>query len=322
MKLKETLEALNKAYGQNTVAKMEDIDAGDVTFLSSGSLGIDEILGGGWARGRIIEIFGPESSGKTTLTLHAIAECQKDGGIAAFIDMEHTFDKKYATALGVDTDSLLFSQPSNGEEALEIGIKLMATNEVHLIVIDSVSNLIPKSEDEGEMGDANVAVQARMMSKAMRKYPKAASRSDCCVIFINQIRMKIGVMFGSPETTSGGNALKFNASQRVDIRRSSPNKDKDGNAISHISKVKCIKNKVAPPFGICEVTMEYGQGISRAQELVDLGVAYEIIDKKGSWFSYNGNKLGQGALGVKELIEDNPELADELTEKIRKKLAI
>jgi recombination protein RecA len=297
--------------------KLGDTAIEPIEVISTGSLGLDIALGvGGLPKGRVIEIYGPESSGKTTLAIHAIAECQKNGGIAAFIDAEHAFDKYYAKKLGVDVENLLISQPDNGEQALEIADNLIRSGAIDIIVIDSVAALVPKSEIEGEMGDSKMGLQARLMSQALRKLTGTISKTGCCCIFINQLREKIGVMFGNPETTTGGNALKFYASVRLDIRRVSQIKDTDevsGNRV----KVKIVKNKVAPPFRIAEFDIMFGEGISKAGEIIDLGVEYEIIKKSGSWFSYGETRLGQGRDAVKQLILDNPELMEELEEKIR-----
>ena len=315
--LQLTMDKLDKAYGKGTVMKLSDNKVVDIPAISTGSLGLDIALGiGGLPRGRVVEIYGPESSGKTTLTLHAIAEAQKAGGIAAFIDAEHAFDKYYAKKLGVDIENLLISQPDNGEQALEIADNLIRSGAIDIIVIDSVAALVPKAEIEGEMGDSKMGLQARLMSQALRKLTGTISKTGCCCIFINQLREKIGVMFGNPETTTGGNALKFYASVRLDIRRTSQIKDSEevsGNRV----KVKVVKNKVAPPFRIAEFDIMFGQGISKAGEIIDLGVEFEIIRKSGSWFSYNDTKLGQGRDAVKQLILDNPELMDELEQKIR-----
>jgi recombination protein RecA len=291
-----------------------------VETISSGSLGIDLALGvGGYPRGRVIEIYGPESSGKTTLTLHAIAEAQKAGGIAAFIDAEHAFDRNYAEKLGVDIENLIISQPDNGEQALEIAENLIRSGAIDIVVIDSVAALTPKSEIEGEMGDSKMGLHARLMSQALRKLTGTISKTHCTVFFINQLREKIGVMFGNPETTTGGNALKFYASVRLDIRRSTQIKDGD-NVLGNRTKVKVVKNKVAPPFKVAEFDIMYGEGISKTGEILDLAVEFEIIKKAGSWFSYGDTKLGQGRDAVKALIKDNPELADELEEKIKAKI--
>jgi recombination protein RecA len=301
--------------------KLGDTAVEAMEFIPSGSLGLDLALGiGGFPKGRIVEIYGPESSGKTTLAIHAIAECQKMGGIAAIIDAEHAFDKFYAEALGVDTENLLISQPDNGEQGLEIADNLIRSGAIDLIVIDSVAALTPRSEIEGEMGDSNVGVQARLMSKALRKLTGTISKTGCCCIFINQLREKIGVMFGNPETTTGGNALKFYASIRIDIRRSTQLKDGE-NVIGNHTKVKVVKNKVAPPFRTAEFDIIYGQGISRVGELIDMGVDLAIVKKAGSWFSYGETKLGQGRDAVKQLLDDNPELMEEIEGKVKAALA-
>ncbi|MCF8322118.1 MAG: recombinase RecA [Flavobacterium sp.] len=318
--LQLTLDKLDKTYGKGTVMKMGDKAIEEVETISSGSLGVDLALGvGGYPKGRVIEIYGPESSGKTTLTLHAIAESQKAGGIAAFIDAEHAFDRNYAEKLGVDIENLIISQPDNGEQALEIAENLIRSGAIDIVVIDSVAALTPKSEIEGEMGDSKMGLHARLMSQALRKLTGTISKTNCTVFFINQLRDKIGVMFGSPETTTGGNALKFYASVRLDIRRSTQIKDGD-NVIGNRTKVKIVKNKVAPPFKVAEFDIMYGEGISKTGEILDLAVEFEIIKKAGSWFSYVETKLGQGRDAVKALIKDNPELADELEEKIKEKI--
>lgn len=318
--LQLTLDKLDKTYGKGTVMKMGDKAIEEVETISSGSLGIDLALGvGGYPRGRIIEIYGPESSGKTTLTLHAIAEAQKAGGIAAFIDAEHAFDRNYAEKLGVDIENLIISQPDNGEQALEIAENLIRSGAIDIVVIDSVAALTPKSEIEGEMGDSKMGLHARLMSQALRKLTGTISKTHCTVFFINQLREKIGVMFGNPETTTGGNALKFYASIRLDIRRSSQIKDGD-NVIGNRTKVKVVKNKVAPPFKVAEFDIMYGEGVSKTGEILDLAVEFEIVKKAGSWFSYGETKLGQGRDAVKSLIKDNPELADELEVKIKEKI--
>ncbi len=316
--LKLTLDKLDKAYGKGTVMKMSDQAVVDVDAISSGSLGLDIALGvGGYPRGRVIEIYGPESSGKTTLTLHAIAEAQKTGGIAAFIDAEHAFDRFYAEKLGVDIDNLIISQPDNGEQALEIADNLIRSGAIDIVVIDSVAALTPKSEIEGEMGDSKMGLHARLMSQALRKPTGSISKTNCTVIFINQLREKIGVMFGNPETTTGGNALKFYASVRLDIRRSTQIKQTDGSVAGNKTRVKVVKNKVAPPFKLAEFDIMYGEGISKVGEILDIAVEHEIVKKSGSWFSYMDTKLGQGRDAVKTLIKDNPELMDELEEKVR-----
>ena len=318
--LQLTLDKLDKTYGKGTVMKMGDKAVEEVEVISSGSLGVDLALGvGGYPKGRIIEIYGPESSGKTTLTLHAIAEAQKAGGIAAFIDAEHAFDRNYAEKLGVDIENLIISQPDNGEQALEIAENLIRSGAIDIVVIDSVAALTPKSEIEGEMGDSKMGLHARLMSQALRKLTGTISKTHCTVFFINQLREKIGVMFGNPETTTGGNALKFYASVRLDIRRSSQIKDGE-NVIGNRTKVKVVKNKVAPPFRTAEFDIMYGEGVSQTGEILDLAVEFEIIKKSGSWFSYGDTKLGQGRDAVKALIKDNPELADELEEKIKSQI--
>ena len=315
--LQLTLDKLDKTYGKGTVMKMGDKAVEEVETISSGSLGLDLALGvGGYPRGRVIEIYGPESSGKTTLTLHAIAEAQKAGGIAAFIDAEHAFDRNYAEKLGVDIENLIISQPDNGEQALEIAENLIRSGAIDIVVIDSVAALTPKSEIEGEMGDSKMGLHARLMSQALRKLTGTISKTKCTVFFINQLREKIGVMFGNPETTTGGNALKFYASVRLDIRRSTQIKDGD-NVLGNRTKVKVVKNKVAPPFKTAEFDIMYGEGVSKTGEILDLAVEFEIIRKAGSWFSYGDTKLGQGRDAVKGLIKDNPELADELEVKIK-----
>jgi len=318
--LQLTLDKLDKTYGKGTVMKMGDKAIEEVETISSGSLGVDLALGvGGYPKGRIIEIYGPESSGKTTLTLHAIAEAQKAGGIAAFIDAEHAFDRNYAEKLGVDIENLIISQPDNGEQALEIAENLIRSGAIDIVVIDSVAALTPKSEIEGEMGDSKMGLHARLMSQALRKLTGTISKTNCTVFFINQLREKIGVMFGNPETTTGGNALKFYASVRLDIRRSTQIKDGE-NVLGNRTKVKIVKNKVAPPFKVAEFDIMYGEGISKTGEILDLAVEFEIIKKAGSWFSYGDTKLGQGRDAVKTLIKDNPELADELEEKIKSQI--
>jgi len=319
--LQLTMDKLEKTYGKGAVMKLGDTAVEAMEVIPSGSLGLDLALGiGGFPKGRIVEIYGPESSGKTTLAIHAIAECQKMGGIAAIIDAEHAFDKFYAEALGVDTENLLISQPDNGEQGLEIADNLIRSGAIDLIVIDSVAALTPRSEIEGEMGDSNVGVQARLMSKALRKLTGTISKTGCCCIFINQLREKIGVMFGNPETTTGGNALKFYASIRLDIRRSTQLKDGE-NVIGNHTKVKVVKNKVAPPFRTAEFDIIYGQGISRVGELIDMGVDMAIVKKAGSWFSYGETKLGQGRDAVKQLLDDNPELMEEIEGKVKAALA-
>ncbi len=319
--LKLTLDKLDKTYGKGSVMKMGDAAIEEVEVIPTGSIGLDIALGvSGYPRGRVIEIYGPESSGKTTLTLHAIAEAQKGGGIAAFIDAEHAFDRFYAEKLGVDIDNLIISQPDNGEQALEIADNLIRSGAIDIVVIDSVAALTPKSEIEGEMGDSKMGLHARLMSQALRKLTGSISKTKCTVIFINQLREKIGVMFGNPETTTGGNALKFYASVRLDIRRSTQIKDNEGDAAGNKTRVKVVKNKVAPPFKTTEFDIMYGEGISRVGEILDLGVEYEIIKKSGSWFSYGDTKLGQGRDAVKGLLKDNPELLEELENKIKEAL--
>ncbi len=315
--LQLTIDKLEKTYGKGTIMKLSDERVVDIPAISTGSLGLDIALGiGGIPRGRVIEIYGPESSGKTTLTMHMIAEAQKKGGLAAFIDAEHAFDKSYAEKLGIDTENLLISQPDNGEQALEIADHLIRSGAIDIIVIDSVAALVPKGELEGEMGDSKMGLQARLMSQALRKLTGTISKTGCSCIFINQLREKIGVMFGNPETTTGGNALKFYASVRLDIRRIGQIKDGD-DINGNRTKVKVVKNKVAPPFKVVEFDIMYGKGISKSGEIIDLGVELNVIQKSGSWFSYNGNKLGQGRDSVKQLIEDNPEMMEEMEKKIK-----
>ncbi|RYE29607.1 MAG: recombinase RecA [Sphingobacteriaceae bacterium] len=319
--LQLTLDKLEKSYGKGTVMKLGDTTIDPIEFIPTGSIGLDIALGiGGLPKGRVVEIYGPESSGKTTLAIHAIAESQKRGGIAAFIDAEHAFDRVYAQKLGVDIENLLISQPDNGEQALEIADNLIRSGAIDIIVIDSVAALVPKAEIEGEMGDSKMGLQARLMSQALRKLTGMISKTGCCCIFINQLREKIGVMFGNPETTTGGNALKFYASVRLDVRRISQIKDTDevsGNRV----KVKIVKNKVAPPFRLAEFDIMFGEGISKAGEIIDLGVEYNIIKKSGSWFSYGETRLGQGRDAVKNLILDNPEMMEELEKKIKDAVA-
>ena len=315
--LKLTLDKLDKAYGKGSVMKLGDQTVEKVDAIPSGSIGLDLAMGiGGYPKGRVVEIYGPESSGKTTLSLHAIAECQKGGGIAAFIDAEHAFDRFYAEKLGVDLAELVISQPDNGEQALEIADNLIRSGAVDALVIDSVAALTPKSEIEGEMGDSKMGLHARLMSQAMRKLTASISKTKCTVFFLNQLREKIGVMFGNPETTTGGNALKFYASVRLDIRRSTQIKDTEGAVLGNKTRVKVVKNKVAPPFKTAEFDIMYGEGISKTGEIIDLGVEHEIVEKSGSWFSYGGTKLGQGRDSVKLLLKDNPELMEELEGKI------
>ena len=316
--LKLTLDKLDKTYGKGTVMKMGDSPDENVEAISSGSLGLDIALGvGGYPKGRVVEIYGPESSGKTTLTLHAIAECQKKGGIAAFIDAEHAFDRFYAENLGVDIENLIISQPDHGEQALEITDNLIRSGAIDMVIIDSVAALTPKSEIEGEMGDSKMGLHARLMSQALRKLTSSISKTNCTVIFINQLREKIGIMFGNPETTTGGNALKFYASIRLDIRRSTQIKSSDGVVMGNKTRVKIVKNKVAPPFKLAEFDIMYGEGISKVGEIIDLAVEAEIVNKSGSWFSYDGTKLGQGRDAVKTLLKDNPDLMETLEAKLK-----
>ena len=319
--LQLTLDKLDKTYGKGTVMKMGDSPDESVESISSGSLGLDIALGvGGYPKGRVIEIYGPESSGKTTLTLHAIAECQKKGGIAAFIDAEHAFDRFYAEKLGIDIENLIISQPDHGEQALEIADNLIRSGAIDMVVIDSVAALTPKSEIEGEMGDSKMGLHARLMSQALRKLTGSISKTNCTVMFINQLREKIGIMFGNPETTTGGNALKFYASIRLDIRRSTQIKNSDGVVMGNKTRVKIVKNKVAPPFKLAEFDIMYGEGISKVGEIIDHAVEAEIINKSGSWFSYEGTKLGQGRDSVKNLLKDNPELMETLETKLKELL--
>ncbi|MBS2212266.1 recombinase RecA [Carboxylicivirga mesophila] len=314
--LQLTMDKIDKTYGKGTIMKMDDTAIEEVPVISTGSIALNQALGvGGFPRGRIIEIYGPESSGKTTLAIHAIAEAQKAGGIAAFIDAEHAFDRFYAEKLGVDLESLLISQPDNGEQALEIADQLIRSSAIDIIVIDSVAALTPKAEIEGDMGDSRMGLQARLMSQALRKLTSTINKTNTTCIFINQLREKIGVMFGNPETTTGGNALKFYASVRLDIRRVTQIKDGENVVGSH-TRVKVVKNKVAPPFKKAEFEIRYGEGISRVGEILDMSVELDIVKKSGSWFSYGETKLGQGREAVKEVIKDNPELADELEQKI------
>ena len=314
--LQVTLDRLDKSYGKGSVMRMGDEPVEKLEVIKTGSINLDRALGiGGLPKGRVIEIYGPESSGKTTLAIHAVAEAQKNGGIAAIIDAEHAFDQFYAKNLGVDIDNLLISQPDNGEQALEIADNLIRSGAIDILVIDSVAALTPKSEIEGEMGDNQMGLQARLMSKALRKLTGSISKANTCCIFINQLREKIGVMFGNPETTTGGNALKFYSSVRIDIRRSSAIKNAD-KVIGNRTRVKVVKNKVAPPFQQAEFDIMYGEGISKTGEIIDLGVEMNIINKSGSWYSYGDTKLGQGRDAVKEILLDNPELSDELENKI------
>lgn len=315
--LQLTLDKLEKEFGKGSIMRLGDSPIVKVESIPTGSIGLDIALGiGGFPKGRVVEIYGPESSGKTTLAIHVIAEAQKKGGVAAFIDAEHAFDKYYAQQLGVDVDNLLISQPDNGEQALEIADNLIRSGAIDVLVVDSVAALVPKSELEGEMGDSKMGLQARLMSQAMRKLTATISKTGCCCIFINQLREKIGVMFGNPETTTGGNALKFYSSLRLDIRRISQIKDSDevsGNRV----RVKVVKNKVAPPFRVAEFDIIYGEGISKVGEIIDLGVEFGVVKKSGSWFSYGETKLGQGREAVKQLLLDNPELSAELEAKIK-----
>ena len=319
--LQLAIDKIEKAYGKGTIMRMGDDAVEAIEAIPTGSITLDAALGiGGYPKGRVIEIYGPESSGKTTLAIHAIAEVQKQGGIAAFIDAEHAFDRFYAQKLGVDIENLLISQPDNGEQALEITENLIRSGAIDIIVIDSVAALTPKSEIEGEMGDSKMGLQARLMSQALRKLTATISRTGCCCIFINQLREKIGVMFGNPETTTGGNALKFYASVRLDIRRIGQIKDGE-NVAGNRTKVKVVKNKVAPPFRLAEFDIMYGEGISKMGEIVDLGVDANVIRKAGSWFSYGDTKIGQGRDAVKQMLHDNPEMCDEIEAKIREALA-
>jgi recombination protein RecA len=320
--LQATIERLDKTYGKGTIMRLGDKQAVEVEVIPSGSLGLDIALGcNGYPKGRVVEIYGPESSGKTTLAIHAIAECQKKGGIAAIIDAEHAFDRFYAEGLGVNVNDLLISQPDNGEQALEIAENLIRSGAVDILVVDSVAALVPRSEIEGEMGDSKVGLQARLMSQAMRKLTATIGKTGCCCIFINQLREKIGVMFGNPETTTGGNALKFYASVRLDIRKSGASlKDKEGNVIGNQVKVKVVKNKLAPPFRTAEFEIMFGEGIAKPGEIVDLGAQFDIVQKSGAWYSYGGAKIAQGRDAAKQFLLDNPEVALEIENKIKDKL--
>ena len=316
--LELTLGKLEKTYGKGVVMKLGDKTPEDIESIPTGSINLDLALGvGGYPRGRVVEIYGPESSGKTTLTIHAIAEVQKQGGVAAFIDAEHAFDRFYAENLGVDIENLIISQPDNGEQALEITDNLIRSGAIDMVIIDSVAALTPRSEIEGEMGDSKMGLHARLMSQALRKLTASISKTNCTVFFINQLREKIGVMFGNPETTTGGNALKFYASIRIDIRRSTQIKNSDGGVVGNRTRVKIVKNKVAPPFKLAEFDIMYGKGISKVGEIIDLAVNAEIINKSGSWFSYEGTKLGQGRDAVKGILSDNPELMEKLEKQIK-----
>ncbi len=314
--LEVALNQIEKAYGKGSIMKLGEMEVQNIESIPSGSLGIDIALGvGGYPKGRVIEIFGPESSGKTTLTLHAIAECQKKGGTCAFIDAEHALDVSYAKKLGVDTEKLILSQPDSGEQALEITDTLVRSGAFDMVIVDSVAALVPKAEIEGDMGDSHVGLQARLMSQALRKLTSNVSKSNTILFFINQIRMKIGVMFGNPETTTGGNALKFYSSVRLDIRRIGAIKDKE-EVIGNQTRVKIVKNKVAPPFKVIEFDIMYGEGISKEGEIIDIGVALDIINKSGSWYSYNDQKIGQGKENAKVFLKENPEALDEIRVKI------
>jgi recombination protein RecA len=317
--LKLAVDKLDKTYGKGTIMKLGDKQVVEADVIPTGSLGLDIALGiGGFPKGRVVEIYGPESSGKTTLAIHAIAECQKNGGIAAFIDAEHAFDKYYAEHLGVDTENLLISQPDNGEQALEITENLIRSGAIDIIVIDSVAALVPRAEIEGEMGDSKMGLQARLMSQALRKLTGTIGKTGCCCIFINQLREKIGVMFGNPETTTGGNALKFYASMRLDIRRSgSAIKDKEGNVMGNPTKVKVVKNKLAPPFRLAMFDIMFGEGVSKLGEIIDLGVEAGIMEKSGAWYGYDGSKIAQGREAAKRFLSDNPEVALEIERKVK-----
>lgn len=319
--LESTIGVLEKSYGKGTIMRLGDAKVVSVDTIPSGSIGLDLSLGiSGYPKGRIVEIYGPESSGKTTLAIHAIAEAQKKGGICAIIDAEHAFDRSYAEALGVDTNNLFISQPDNGEQALEIADHLIRSGAIDICVIDSVAALVPKSELEGEMGDSKMGLHARLMSQALRKLTGSISRTNSCCIFINQLREKIGVMFGNPETTTGGNALKYYASVRLDIRRIAQIKDKEGEVIGNRTKVKVVKNKVAPPFKTCEFDIMYGVGISKIGEIIDYGTELDILEKSGSWYSYDGTKIGQGRDAVIQFLIDNPDLAIAIEQKIKQKI--
>jgi recombination protein RecA len=319
--LKLTIDKIEKDYGKGSVMMMNEKAVSDLEVISTGSIGLDAALGvGGFPKGRIVEIYGPESSGKTTIAIHAIAEAQKKGGVCAIIDAEHAFDSSYAKKLGVDVDNLLISQPDYGEQALEIADRLILSGALDVVVIDSVAALVPKAELEGEMGDSRMGLQARLMSQALRKLTATINKTNCCCIFINQLREKIGVMFGNPETTTGGNALKFYSSVRLDIRRQTQIKDGD-EAVGNRVKVKVVKNKVAPPFRAAEFDLIFGEGISKTGEIIDMGVELGVLQKSGSWYSYDGNKLGQGREGVRGLLNDNVEMATEIEAKIRAKIA-
>ena len=319
--LKLAVDKLDKTYGKGTIMKLGDKQVVEAEVIPTGSLGLDIALGiGGLPKGRVVEIYGPESSGKTTLAIHAIAECQKNGGIAAFIDAEHAFDRYYAEHLGVDVENLLISQPDNGEQALEIAENLIRSGAIDILVIDSVAALTPRAEIEGEMGDSKMGLQARLMSQALRKLTGTIGRTGCCCVFINQLREKIGVMFGNPETTTGGNALKFYASIRLDIRRSgSALKDKEGNVIGNPTKVKIVKNKLAPPFRIARFDIMFGEGVSKLGEIIDLGVEADIVEKSGAWYGYGGTKIAQGRESAKNFLADNPEVALEIERKVKDK---
>ena len=322
MSLTTTLQDLDKRFGKGSVAKVKDRVAIKMDRISTGSIGLDYEIGGGYPKGRIIEIYGPESSGKTTLCLHAMAECQQEGGTVAFVDAEHSFDPTYAEAIGMDVDEMILSLPDNGEQAMETVKALINSGDVDLIVVDSVAALTPKSEMEGEVGDSKMGLHARMMSQSLRMIASPADKNQCTVIFINQLRMKIGVMFGNPETTTGGNALKFYASIRLDIRGGQQVKDTEGHVVSRGTKVKVVKNKVGRPFGVISLSMSFGTGLDLNAEILDLAVELEIVKKGGSWFSYGDTKLGQGRLKVLELFEDNHELVEELEQKIKDKLYV